>query len=73
MEISNGILLLLQAILGIMAGVLAVLAWIGKQILIEVRRTNGRLTMVEQTIKDHNFLDEQRFGAIEKRLDREER
>ena len=73
MEISNGILLLLQAILGIMAGVLAVLAWIGKQILIEVRRTNGRLTTVETAIKEHNLLDEQRFGAIEKRLDREER
>ena len=68
MEISNGAILIIQTIIGI---ILALLAWIGKQILAEVRKTNGRLTAVEITLKEHDKMDTMRFDELEKRMDRE--
>ena len=73
MEFSNGEVLLIQTILGLMTGILAVLAWVGKQILTEVRKTNGRLTAVEVTLLTHDRMDTVRFDELEKRLDREKK
>lgn len=73
MEISNGAILLLQSILGLMAGILGALAWLAKQILSEVRRTNGRLTAVEIHLKEHFKLDDVRFSELRERLERDER
>lgn len=82
MEISNGIILIIQFLL-------CVVGYLGKRtlddqkellndididqktILKEVRMTNGRVTSLETAIKDHDVLDDTRFESLEKRLDRQ--
>lgn len=67
MPISNEVLLIFQALLG-------VIAWFVKrdlsEILREVKKTNGRVTRIEQQITDHDVLDRERFQQIEKSLGR---
>ncbi len=73
MEFSNGIVIIIQVLI-------TVAGWLGKrsidrieidqkEILIQVKSTNGRLIAVETTLKDHDKMDTHRFDELERRLD----
>jgi hypothetical protein len=74
MEIRTELVLLVQVLFG-------VIAWLGKrtldrieasqvEVLKEVQVTNGTVIRLEQAITDHDRLDDQRFGNLEKRIDK---
>jgi hypothetical protein len=67
MGISNEVLIIIQALL-------AVIGWFVKRdlttILREVRKTNGNVIRLDQSLKDHDKLDDERFDNLEKRLDK---
>ena len=78
MAISNGELAALVFFLNL---VLGVSAWFAKStladlkktllaVLNEVRKTNGNVIRLDQAITDHDRLDDQRFEALEKQLDK---
>lgn len=70
MGISNDVLVILQLLLG-------VIAWFVKrdltEILHQVKKTNDRVTRLEQQATDHNILDTTRFDSLEKTLNRIEK
>ena len=69
MGLSNEVL-----IVGVIQGLLLVIGWFLKRdlttILYEVRKTNGNVIRLDQAITDHDRLDDQRFEALEKQLDK---